>query len=54
MIVTHPDVVFYDFYAAWDSPIEADKDLYLDSRSGILTQAAPNIGPMVRTTKRRE
>lgn len=47
MIVTHPEVVFYDFYGAWDDPIQADKDAYLGNRTGILTQAAPNIGPMV-------
>lgn len=47
MIVTHPDVVFYDFYAAWDNPIAADKAAYLNKRTGILTQSAPNIGPMV-------
>lgn len=47
-IVTHPDVVFYDFYAAWTDPIVADKDAYLKNRTHILTQAAPNIGPMVR------
>lgn len=47
-IITHPDVVFYDFYGAWDKPITADEDAYLNNRSGILTQAAPNIGPMVR------
>lgn len=46
-IITHPDVVFYDFYAAWDNPIPADKNAYLDNRTRILTQAAPNIGPMV-------
>lgn len=46
-IVTHPDVVFYDFYAAWTDPITADKDAYLGNRTGILTQAAPNIGPMM-------
>ncbi|KAI1775447.1 carbohydrate-binding module family 1 protein [Hypoxylon cercidicola] len=45
-VVTHPDVVFYDFYEAWDAPITTDRDQYLDSRSGILAQAAPNIGPM--------
>lgn len=45
-VITHPDVVFYDFYEAWDNPIPADKDQYLSSRSGILAQAAPNIGPM--------
>ncbi|KAI1097721.1 carbohydrate-binding module family 1 protein [Jackrogersella minutella] len=45
-VIIHPDVVFYDFYGAWDSPNAADKDQYLNSRSGILAQAAPNIGPM--------
>ncbi|KAI1142024.1 carbohydrate-binding module family 1 protein [Hypoxylon sp. FL0543] len=45
-VITHPDVVFYDFYEAWDNPIASDKDQYLSSRSGILAQAAPNIGPM--------
>lgn len=49
LIVTHPDVVFYDFYAAWTNPIPADQESYLKSRTGILTQAAPNIGPMVRS-----
>jgi len=47
LIITHPDVVFYDFYAAWDEPIAADKSAYLDHRYGILAQAAPNIGPMM-------
>lgn len=37
---------FYDFYEAWINPIEGDKNQYLSSRSGILAQAAPNIGPM--------
>ncbi|KAL7627298.1 hypothetical protein AAE478_001487 [Parahypoxylon ruwenzoriense] len=45
-VITHPNVVFYDFYEAWDTPNVTDKGLYLDSRSGILAQAAPNIGPM--------
>ncbi len=48
LIVAHPNVSFYDFYAAWDAPIQSDKELYLQNRSGILAQAAPNIGPMVR------
>ena len=48
-IITHPDVVFYDFYEAWDAPIPGDKSAYLSNRTGILAQAAPNIGPMVRT-----
>ncbi|OTB00393.1 cellobiose dehydrogenase protein [Hypoxylon sp. CI-4A] len=45
-VITHPNVVFYDFYAAWDNPNATDKDLYLNSRAGILATAAPNIGPM--------
>jgi hypothetical protein len=45
-VISHPNVAFYDFYAAWTAPIEADKDAYLNKRTGILAQAAPNIGPM--------
>ncbi|ORY64787.1 fungal cellulose binding domain-containing protein [Pseudomassariella vexata] len=45
-VISHPDVVFYDFYEAWDNPNATDESLYMDKRSGILTQAAPNIGPM--------
>ncbi|KAI1089568.1 carbohydrate-binding module family 1 protein [Rostrohypoxylon terebratum] len=45
-VITHPDVIFYDYYGAWDSPNTTDKDQYIDSRSGMLAQAAPNIGPM--------
>jgi cellobiose dehydrogenase (acceptor) len=45
-VITHPDVVFYDFYAAWDAPNATDENLYLGHRAGILAQAAPNIGPM--------
>ncbi|PGH11401.1 hypothetical protein AJ79_04902 [Helicocarpus griseus UAMH5409] len=44
-VIRHPDVVFYDFYAAYDDPIPEDRDMYLDSRSGILAQAAPNMNP---------
>ncbi|KFY93060.1 hypothetical protein V500_03924 [Pseudogymnoascus sp. VKM F-4518 (FW-2643)] len=46
VVVSHPDVVFYDFYEAYTDPITADKDAYLNKRSGILAEAAPNIGPM--------
>lgn len=52
LIITHPDVVFYDFYEAWNTPIEGDKSSYLQNRSGILAQAAPNIGPLVRGIRR--
>lgn len=45
-MVRHPNVSFYDFYEAWTDPIVADKDMYLSNRTGILAQAAPNIGPM--------
>ncbi|KAL5361221.1 hypothetical protein BJX96DRAFT_185209 [Aspergillus floccosus] len=46
LVFTHPDVVFYDFYEAWDSPIETDAQSYLNNRVGILAQSAPNIGPI--------
>ncbi|KAF2276470.1 cellobiose dehydrogenase-like protein [Westerdykella ornata] len=46
LVVRHPNVSFYDFYKAWTDPIPADKDLYLNKRSGILAQSAPNIGPI--------
>ncbi|KAK7934730.1 hypothetical protein PG985_000225 [Apiospora marii] len=44
--IAHPEVVFYDFYAAWDTPNADDKAQYLENRTGILTQAAPNLGPI--------
>ncbi|KAI1810818.1 cellobiose dehydrogenase [Poronia punctata] len=44
--IAHPDVVFYDFYGAYNKPIEDDVELYLTNRTGILTQAAPNLGPI--------
>ncbi|KAJ4339237.1 hypothetical protein N0V87_003411 [Didymella glomerata] len=46
LVVQHKNVSFYDFYQAWSNPIKADKDAYLNKRAGILTQSAPNIGPM--------
>lgn len=45
-VISHPDVVFYDFYAAWTAPNTTDSSNYLNKRTGILAQAAPNIGPM--------
>ncbi|KAJ2987264.1 hypothetical protein NUW58_g4607 [Xylaria curta] len=44
--ITHPDVIFYDFYEAWRKPIPSDESAYLSKRSGILAQSAPNIGPV--------
>ncbi|KAE8139037.1 hypothetical protein BDV38DRAFT_281595 [Aspergillus pseudotamarii] len=47
VVVTHPDVVFYDFKAAYKTPIESDATSYLNDRTGIFAQAAPNIGPII-------
>ncbi|KAI1800067.1 putative cellobiose dehydrogenase [Daldinia bambusicola] len=44
--VAHPEVVFYDFYGAYRNPILNDTQIYLENRTGILTQAAPNLGPI--------
>lgn len=46
LVVQHKNVSFYDFYQAWTDPIASDKKAYLESRSGILAQSAPNIGPL--------
>ncbi|KAF2734650.1 hypothetical protein EJ04DRAFT_512353 [Polyplosphaeria fusca] len=46
LVVRHPNVSFYDFYQAWTEPFPNDKDMYLNKRSGILAQSAPNIGPL--------
>ncbi|KAI5789240.1 cellobiose dehydrogenase [Pyronema domesticum] len=46
LVVSHPNVKAYDYYGAYDSPIPADRDNYLNSRSGPLSTAAPGI-PMV-------
>lgn len=43
IVITHPNVSFYDFYAAYDNPIESDTQAYLESRTGILAQSAPNL-----------
>lgn len=45
-VISHPNVTFYDFYAAFQTPIPSDEQAYLTKRDGIFTQAAPNIGPM--------
>lgn len=46
-VVSHPNVSYYDWPAAWNTPIAADASSYLTSRTGPLAQAAPNIGPMM-------
>ncbi|KAI3326242.1 hypothetical protein HD806DRAFT_441044 [Xylariaceae sp. AK1471] len=44
--ITHPNIVFYDFYQAWTKPIPSDESAYLTNHTGILAQSAPNIGPV--------
>ncbi|KAL4944374.1 hypothetical protein BDV06DRAFT_233379 [Aspergillus oleicola] len=46
IVIHHPDIVFYDFYGAYDDPIAADKQSYLTNRTGPLAQAAPNVNPV--------
>lgn len=46
LVVSHPNIKAYDFYAAYDNPPQADKDAYLNHRAGILSNAAPGI-PLV-------
>lgn len=46
-VISHPNISYYDWVAAWDTPIAADASNYLTKRIGPLAQAAPNIGPMM-------
>lgn len=46
LVVSHPDVVPYDYYAAWDEPIAQDKEDYIKARSGPLAGAAPSPNTM--------
>lgn len=47
MVIKHPNVTFYQFTAAYNNPIPSDSAAYLDDRTGILTQSASNLNPMV-------
>lgn len=47
MVASHSNITAYDFYGAYDGPIEADKEAYLDSRSGIFATAAPGPNTML-------
>ncbi|EPS40417.1 hypothetical protein H072_5775 [Dactylellina haptotyla CBS 200.50] len=42
LVFSHPTITSYDFYAAYSSPIPADRDKYLNQRAGQLAEAAPN------------
>ena len=44
--ITHPNISFYDYYAAYSTPIAADAANYISHRSGMLAQSAPNIQPV--------
>lgn len=46
-MITHPDVDTYDFTSAFNDPISADREAYLTNRTGILTQSAPLLNPMI-------
>ncbi|KAF8539515.1 hypothetical protein BDD12DRAFT_882120 [Trichophaea hybrida] len=46
LVVSHPNVKDYDFYGAYNNPIPADRDAYLNSRFGVFANAAPGI-PLV-------
>jgi len=46
-VISHPNITYYDWPAAWNTPIAADAAAYLTKRAGPLSQAAPNIGPMM-------
>jgi cellobiose dehydrogenase (acceptor) len=46
VVLSHPDIVHYDFDTAYTNPPEADKELYFDSRSGVFSTASPGI-PLV-------
>jgi cellobiose dehydrogenase (acceptor) len=46
VVLSHPDITHYDFDTAYTSPPEADKELYLDSKSGVFSTASPGI-PLV-------
>ncbi|RMX83900.1 hypothetical protein D0869_04962 [Hortaea werneckii] len=43
VVITHPNVSFYDFYGAYNNPIKSDAESYLSERTGILAQSAPNL-----------
>jgi len=47
VVVSHPRVVPYDFYEAWENPNPADKNAYISKRAGILATAAPGPNTML-------
>jgi cellobiose dehydrogenase (acceptor) len=47
LVISHPNVSYYDWPESWTTPIPADKTAYFTKRSGPFAQAAPNIGPIM-------
>ncbi|KAK0374122.1 fungal cellulose binding domain-containing protein [Colletotrichum limetticola] len=46
ILFEHPGIANYDFNSTHDNPSPDDAAAYLSNRSGILTQAAPDINPI--------
>ncbi|KAG9616903.1 FAD/NAD(P)-binding domain-containing protein, partial [Aureobasidium melanogenum] len=47
IVISHPDVVYYDFPGLWNNPNQGDVDAYLNGRTGMLTQSSSNLNPMI-------
>jgi len=47
VVVSHPKVIPYDFYKAWNYSYPADSQLYIDKRAGVLATAAPGPNTMI-------
>ncbi|KAJ4291666.1 hypothetical protein N0V90_009561 [Kalmusia sp. IMI 367209] len=54
--ISHPDIVFYDFYAAWSNPVKADADAYLTAMTitqylgnGAISRGRLTITPQLNT-----
>jgi cellobiose dehydrogenase (acceptor) len=47
IVISQPDVVYYDFAGLWNNPNQADVTNYLNGRKGMLAQSASNLNPMV-------
>jgi len=42
LVGSYPNITHYDFYGAYDDPIPADAQKYLNQRAGQLAESAPN------------
>ncbi len=46
MVIKYPGMNTYDWYGAYTDPIPSDEAAYINSRSGIFTDAAPAVNTM--------